>query len=932
MIGKTLSHFKITAKLGEGGMGEVYLAEDTKLGREVAIKVLPEAVAEDPERLARFEREAKVLAALNHANIAAIYSLESAEPQPSATSSQPEALTPYGPNALQPSPIAFLVMELVEGEDLAERIARGPIPLAEALPMALQIAEGLEAAHEKGIIHRDLKPANVKVTESGEVKVLDFGLAKALALDPASGSLDLSLSPTLTAQMTGVGVLLGTAAYMAPEQARGKSVDKRADLWAFGCVLFEMITGRRTFDGETVTDIIASLVAREPEWEALPTDTPRPVQRLLHRCLDKDPRQRLHDAGDARLELQEAISGTLEPSGPDPLTQVSSTVAAAPRQPAWIRFLPWALAGLLAVALIAVWLLQPRPEKLVSRLSVALSEGALHEALGSSVVLSPDGRKLAYVVLTGERARTLYLRSLERLEPIAIATGEDNMAPYHPFFSPDSQWLGFAIPGELKKVPVTGGTPMTICKVRGSRGATWGGDGTIVLAPEALTGLVTVPDTGGETQPLTTLDEEGEISHRWPQLLPGGKAVVFAVGTREMNSADEAEIWAVTLASGDRKKVLDGGSYPRYVGTGHLLFVREGTIFAIRFDPERLEVSGSAAPVLEGVSTASGPGGAQYDVSEEGTLIYVTGGRGIPTYPVVWVDRDGSTSPLWSEPGAYGVPRLSPDAKRLSLSVLRDDNWDVWVYDLEREVSTRLTFDDGYDADQIFTPDGKSIVFTSDRGGTGGQIYRLPADGSGEAELLAEAETELWAESYTADGQWLAVETRTESFDILVLRMDGSSELEPFLASEFSERFPAFSPDGRWIAYQSFESGQAEIYVRPFPSAGGKWQISIEGGFWPTWSADGSELYYSTRDGLMVVPVDGKADTFRAGKAEPLITGSFRGNGQGISVGGYLFSSYDVAPDGRFVMFPGEEESTGQTHATIVFNWLEDLQQSLAGR
>jgi len=362
------------------------------------------------------------------------------------------------------------------------------------------------------------------------------------------------------------------------------------------------------------------------------------------------------------------------------------------------------------------------------------------------------------------------------------------------------------------------------------------------------------------------------------------------------------------------------------------LFVREATLFAIRFDTNRLEVSGSAAPVLEGLTVSKDPGGAQYTVSNDGTLIYVGGERSVTTYPIVWVDRDGATSPLWSVPGAYGMPGLAPDGKRLSLTVFRDNNLDVWIYDLEREVPTRLTFNDGYDADQLFTPDGDFIVFSSDRGGPIQNLYRQRADGSGQAELLAESDSNVWAHSFSPDGQWLAVEMQNETFDIMVLRMDGSSQFEPYLATEFSEQFASFSPDGRWIAYVSNESGNPEIYVRPFPSAAGKWQISTDGGNWPHWSPDGRELYYGVEEGLMVVPVDGSGETFRAGKTEPLLRGEFRGVDTGINIGAFVFSSYDVAPDGRFVMFSGEEDAIGQTHATVVFNWLEDLQQKLAGR
>jgi serine/threonine-protein kinase len=870
----------------------------------VAIKVLPEAVATDPERLARFEREAKVLAALDHPNIAAIYGLEEAEGR------------------------QLLVMQLVEGETLQECIAHGAMPVDEALPIALQMAEALEAAHERGIIHRDLKPANVKVTADGKVKVLDFGLAKALEGDPSSSGSQpaITQSPTLTAQMTEAGMLLGTAAYMSPEQARGQAADRRADIWGFGVVLMELLTGKTVYAAETVSDTLAGVLAREPEWGELPRTTPRAIRRLLERCLEKESRVRLRDIGEARIAIEHFLAHGEAEAPP---------AAAAEARPAWRRALPWGLFGAAVVALVAtlvtLWPEPPVPQPTV-RLEASLSDHPLYLDLGASVELSPDGSRLAYVAVDGD-SRILYTRTIDQLEGTALAEGGIGDWPYHPFFSPDGQWVGYVTPNELKKVPVTGGTPITLCEVDRNRGVSWGLDDSIVLTPNPGSGLFTVPAAGGEPQPLTILNEDkAEISHRWPQALPDGKTVIFTVATAEMSGADEAIIEAASLASGERKVLHTGGYYGRYVPTGHLVFMRDGTLFARPFDVDRLEPTGSAAPLVQGIATNTGPGGAHVSFANNGTLAYVGGEIGVPEYPIVWVDRDGKISTLWETRGSYGEPALSPDGKKLAVSMVRDGNWDVWVYDLEREVATRLTFDDAYDADQVWTPDGRQLIFTSDRGGGEG-IYRKRADGSGDAEALLVGEDAYYPFSVSGDGRFLAGEMipkGTDEFNIFVLPLAGAAEPEVFLATDFAERHPDISPDGRWIAYTSNESGRFEIYVRPHPAAGGKWQISDGGGTWPVWARSGRELFYRTNQGIMVASIEVQGDSLRVGTPQEVVKGDFRGGLFGISVGGYLFADYDVSPDGqRLVMFPEDADPMRKTHVTMVFNWFNELQSTL---
>ena len=902
MIGSNLSHYQITDKLGEGGMGEVYKAEDSQLGREVAIKVLPEAFTQDPERLGRFEREARVLAALDHPNIAAIYGLEEAEGR------------------------KLLVMQLAPGETLQERVARGALPMHEALTIARQITEALEAAHEKGIVHRDLKPGNVMVSPDGQIKVLDFGLAKALEMETdASGSApSLTMSPTLTAQMTTAGVLLGTAGYMSPEQARGEPADKRSDLWAFGVVLWEMLTGKQLFTGKTLSDTLAGVLRADPEFGDLPEETPSQVRRLLRRCLEREARDRLPDATSARLELVDALAGTDDAEG----VTTTAVVDLAP-EPTWRQLLPWAIAGLAVIGLIAVALIlrpETSPPREPVRLDASVATDPLWMTLGSSISLSADGRRLAYI--TGdETERTLSIRSLGQLQGTVLADGE---RVYHPAFSPDGEWVAYVTPTELKKVPVSGGASITLSEVNLSRGATWLPDDTIVLAATDREGLSRVPAAGGELQPLTTLNEaEREVSHRWPQALPDGRSIIFTVFTQAMPGADDALIAIADLATGEHRILHRGGYYGRYVPTGHLVYMHEGTLFAVPFDPDTLEISGSAAPIVEGITASVSSGGAQYTFAGDGTLAYVSGELGVPEYPAVWVDRHGQMSKLWETSASYANPRLSPDGKSLAFSILEGSNWDVWVYDLEREVATRLTFHDGYDADQIWTPDGEYLIFTSDRDGAANH-YRKRADGSGDAEALTEGEMQMYPISLSPDGELALAEALSDTIDIYVIALDGSAEPEAFLTSSFEERDPVFSPNGRWVAYASTESGRPQIYVRPYPSAGGRWQVSDDTGRWPIWSRDGTELFYRTNEGVMVADVETDGSTFRVGKARKLFEGRYRGGLQGIAVAGFVFPDYDAAADGqRFVMFPDDEDRLAKTQATFVFNWFDELERTL---
>ncbi len=902
MIGESVAHYRVTSKLGAGGMGEVFRATDSRLNREVALKLLPEHLAHDAERMSRFHREAQVLASLSHPNIAGIHGLEESGGR------------------------SALVMELVEGEELAQRLGRGPMPLVEALRIAHQIAEALEAAHDRGIIHRDLKPANVKVTEDGQVKVLDFGLAKALEGGSAAAAAGTD-SATLSMAATRAGIVMGTVAYMSPEQASGSVVDKRTDIWAFGVVLFEMLAGGRLFEGETTSHTLADVLRADIDWSRLPASTPAPIRQLLERCLERDRKRRLQAIGEARIIIEDYLARQSPSSGhivpTPPLVKTASTRTV----------LPWAIAAAALLALITSLALFWRHQGggaagLALRADVKVSDAPLFTDVGSSLELSPDATHLVYV-LGSTQTQQLYLRALNQLDGTKLAEGNSgSSAPYQPFFSPDGLWIGYVTAGEMRKMPVSGGTPLVLCKVTRSRGASWGEDGNIVFTPTPSSGLFRVPAAGGEPQPITTLDKaKKEATHRWPQVLPGGKGVIFTSHTQATADFDNATIEVLDLSTGQRKVLQKGGSYARYVSSGHLVFVSKATLFAVPFDLARLEVTGSPAPVVQNVFWNSTEGAAQYSVSSAGVLTYLRGGPEVAKYPVVSVDRKGGTTRLIDEPGAYASPRLSPDGQRLALTVLKDTNFDIWVYDLERSVPTRLTFDDAADTEQVWSPDGRFIVFSSGRGGPD-NLYRKRADGSGDEERLNKSDRPTWANTWSQDGRTLAfVEMGAKgNFDIGKISLDDRT-VQPLLTSQFREADPAISPDGRWLAYTSDESGRQEIYVRPFLSGSGRWQVSDNGGGYPHWTQNGRELVYRVDDGIMAASIEATGDSIRTGKPTRLFTGALRGGVSGLTIGGNNLSDFDVSADGkRFIMFPtSDAEFTNRGIVTLVTRWSEEL-------
>jgi eukaryotic-like serine/threonine-protein kinase len=880
--GTRLGSYELLAQIGAGGMGEVYKAHDTKLGRDVAIKILPEAFAHDAERLARFQREAKMLAALNHPNIATIHGLE------------------------QSNGTQYLVMELVSGDTLAERIKReGAVPVEEALKIAVQITEALEAAHEKGIIHRDLKPANVKVTPEGKVKVLDFGLAKAFAGDAANDN--PSNSPTLSMAATMHGVILGTAAYMSPEQARGKAVDKRTDIWALGCVLYEMLTGKQAFNGEDITEILAAVVKTDPDWNRLPESTPSSIRLLLHRCLQKDKTLRLRDSGDACIEIQEALT---TPALADPRNVAGS------RRDVWQLPVFVGLAAVVAAAVagVAVWNLKPVPAttpRPVTRSVITLPPGEQLAAFDyPAIALSPDGSQLAYVAVRSG-TRQIYLRSLDSLEarPLVGTEGANT-----PFFSPDGQWLGFFAGGSLKKISLNGGAALNLVNGPTPRGATWTTSGTIVFTPNGSSALQQISEAGGTPQPMTRLDK-GEVSHRDAELLPSGKAVLFDT------TGANPRIAVQSLVSGQRRDLVPGGRSPHFAPSGHLVYVQGANLMAVPFDPQRLQITGAAVPVVQGVLRSPVTGGDQYSISATGSLAYVSG-TAQSTQTLTWVSRNGAEQPLAAAGHVYIYPRLSPDGRRVAVTIAEQEG-QVWLYDLARETLSRFTFEGNLNQIPVWAPDGKHIAFYSTKEGPQNLYWQL-ADGSGGLERLMTSDYTDIPRSFSPDGQLLAFAeiNPTTGFDIWVLRLS-DHKAQPFLRTHFNESAPTFSPDGHWLAYISDESGRYEVYVQPYPGSGGKWQISTEGGTEPVWNPKGGELFYRSGSKMMAVDIITQPN-FSAGKPRMLFEGS------------YLFTPatmpyYDVSADGqRFLMIKPNEQSSSSSplnQLVVVHNWFEELKQ-----
>jgi len=898
MIGKTLSHYKVIEKIGQGGMGEVYRAEDTNLSREVAIKVLPEQFTQDPQRLARFEREAKLLASLNHPNIAAIYGFEHSDS------------------------MHFLVLELVPGDTLAERVAKGPMPVEEALEICLQIAEGVEAAHEKGVIHRDLKPANVKVTPEGKVKVLDFGLAK--AFEAETPVTDISQSPTLTEEMTRAGVILGTAAYMSPEQAKGKPVDKRADIFAFGAVLYELLTGKRAFQGETITETLASILKSEPDWEALPQETPRNIGTLLHHCLQKDPDDRFHDEADVRIVLQAVMN--------DPVEVLQSTTISPRAQPVqWVFVLAFSLVAFLAGAVFwPLWDADSGLGRNTERLEINLGPdlyipiqlpGTATGRQGDSFALSHDGQSVVYVA-TGPNldSTQLYLRRLDEFE-VKLLPGTENATD--PFFSLDDQWLGFLSGDEVKKVLLAGGRPVSVCKVPGSvwGSLSWGKD--VIVFGVVSSGIWQVPVTGGEARPLISLDfEKRETRQGDVHFLPDGETLLFTTLTSpfEMPQSSEAyrgtvgnpQIEVLSLGTGNRRKLTDG-QRPRYAASGHIVLQRGGSLFAFAFDPGELQASDSPVPVQQQVRRQLLTGLADFAISDTGSLLFLPSIADSEGDRLVWVDRQGNTESVTEMLRWYDSPRISPDGKRLAVTI----QGQTWLYEFDRDILTPLTFE-FLNASAIWTLDGQRLILASNRPGFM-NLFEVLADGTGEPQQLTDSRDTTTPSSLSIDGVLAYTEGPLANRDIWMLPLEGDGKPHPFIVTQSSEYYPQFSPDGRWVAFNSNRSGQTEVWIKPYPD-GGMVQISTDGGVEPMWSNDGKELFYRSGNNLMVVRIQTEP-TLRAERPKLVVEGFIPAT---VDSRG---TTYDLADNAERILLIQPEQQPTSTRLHVVLNWFEELKR-----
>jgi serine/threonine-protein kinase len=885
-------------------MGEVFRARDTKLDRLVAIKILPEPFARDRDRLARFEREAKTLASLSHPNIAIIHGFEEADG------------------------IKALVLELVSGPTLAERIAGGSIPLDEVRRIAVQIAEALEAAHEQGIIHRDLKPANIKIRDDGTVKVLDFGLAKALAPAPASAAAaERAQSPTITSPlMTHTGVILGTAAYMSPEQAKGREADKRSDVWAFGCVLYELLTGRRAFDADDVSTTLAAVIMKEPDWTALPPAVTPALHTLLQRCLEKDRRQRVADLSVARFVLNEPTIGATAAT-----TAMSAKPASRVR-----RAVPWT-AGIVLGAAVALGLVLWVPWRAASpaaavRLEAEIGADASIVTRNASLAVSADGSVLAFVARNSQDVTQLYVRRLAELHAVPLA-GTVNAAM--PFFSPDGAWVAFFAGGQLRKVAVTGGAVVTLCAAPAARGGVWAEDGSIVFqSTSGGSGLSRLPPVGGAPAPLTTLGA-GEVTHRWPQMLPEGKAVLYTAHSSGTDF-DNATLVVQPLPNGAPKVVHRGGYYGRYLLSGHLAYVSEGTLFAVPFDLAQLESTGPAVPVVEGVSAYPGgsggsSGSALVAWTQSGMVVYVAGSNANDEAPIQWMDRAGLVSSLRATPANWSNPNMAPDGSQRLAVDMGPGQTDVWVYEWSRDTLTPITTDAAADQKPVWTPNGQRIVFRSNRDKSL-NLYWRRADGTGGVQRLTESPNPQTPASWHPSGKFLAfyeVRPKTGN-DLMILPVEGSEALgwtpgkpTEFLKTGAAAFEPMFSPDGQWIAYHSAESGRFEVWVRPFPGPGRSTRISTDGGQLATWSRTRREIVFANSDNqLMVASYTVKGDAFNAEKPRLWSERRFMPRPR--------LRSFTLHPDGERVVLaaaPDTESVVKQDKLVFIFNFFDELRR-----
>ena len=897
MIGQALSHYRVLEEIGAGGMGVLYRAHDERLDRDVAVKVLPPGTLTDETSRKRFRKEALLLSRLNHPNIETIHDFDTQDG------------------------VDFLVMEYIPGVTLDEQLAKGALSEKEIARLGIQLADGLSAAHEQGVLHRDLKPGNLRVTPDGRLKILDFGLAKLLH-PPSETAATESLSETQAGA--------GTLPYMAPEQLLGEKVDARTDIYGLGAVLYEMATGRRPFPEIQKSRLTDAILHQNPHLPGALNHRISPgLERIIVKALDKDPEHRYQSAKELRVDLARlgagasiAVPSTRVEADESAAAAASATTPAAIATPGPTRrkqTILWSLTGLLVGAIVAgstVWKFSvphsqtPKP---ITRLVMALSPGGQPWPQNNpGIVLSPDGTHHAYVGYRGG-VRQLFVRTMNEFEAASIPDTENAVGP---FFSPNGQWIGFFANGKLKKVSLGGGAPLTLCDAPDPQGGSWGPDDTILFAPTCCTGISRIPDAGGTPRILTVLNlQKGEAAHVWPEILPGGQVVLFTVLARLRPQNDIA---VQSLETGERRVVLEGVDYARYAPTGHLVYLQGNSLMAVPFDIRRLQLTGSPVPVLEGVR--------QFAFSSEGSLVYVPGNARAPENTLVWVDRKGRPQRLTDTPRAFERPRLSPDGRNVAVNI-QGSNLDVWIYGVGHNAVTRLTFE-GNSQSPIWTPDGKRVTFGLSKKGAMNLFWKL-ADGSGAEERLTESEWNQWPTSWSPDGRTLAFEeVRTDTgYDIWVLPLEGERTPRPFEKTASSEWGAVFSPDGHWLAYVSTESGLPEIYVKPFPGPGGKWQVSTDGGLGPLWARKGLQLFYRSFNHKMMAVTIKTKPAFSAANPTEVFDDYYAGSN-------FASPNYDVTPDGqRFLMVtPSGKEPDVTQQVSVVLNWFEELERRVPGK
>jgi serine/threonine protein kinase/Tol biopolymer transport system component len=881
--GARIDIYEVTGKLGEGAMGEVYRARDTTLDRDVALKVLPDSFTADPERLGRFQREAKVLASLNHPNIGGIYGLE--------TSGDNQAL----------------VLELIEGPTLAERIAEGPIPVEQGLAMVRQIAEALSAAHDAGVVHRDLKPANIKVRADGTVKVLDFGLAKAVEGGATgSGSSDAA---TMTAMSSQAGAIIGTAAYMSPEQARGQDVDKRSDIWALGCVAYELLTGHRPFEGSTLSDTLASVLARDVDWSRLPDDVPPALHKFLTRCLEKDATKRLRDAAEGILQLEDGLAQPVV-EAPEPVI-IEQTPLKVWQQPAVAAGVSALIAITASTTVYFSVSTPPNTNDIVTRFALPMPGDDVTDG-GDGFALSPDGETLVYAATRGG-VQSLFARPRDQLEPRLLPGTEGAV---NPFYSPDGEWVGYFTQNSVMKVSLSGGPPVTLCPAGLRQGATWSENDTILFSSNLSDGIMQVPAAGGEPRLLTEPAEENQ-RHLWPSFVPASNVFIYTSGTG--NEISDKTLFAMSLDTGEQKELVQG-TMGSVTSSGHLVFARESSLWSVAFNAETLSVEGEPAPIVEGVQVNAGNNWAHYATAHDGTLIYLPAGVGFGSgidRRMVWVSRSGEPSLVDADPATYSEFDLSPTGSSVAVSVISPEGRSVWVYDFERNTNTRLTFgDDGQVRSPAWTSDSFNIAFGTENG-----VFWKASNGTGAIEQLTE--TGGLPFDFTLDDEGLIFGQGFRDVGLINLSA-GSETVELFTDPGFIERNATLSRDGRWLAYQSNESGTHQVYVRPYPDIeSGRWQISTDGGVWPRWHPTEDELFYRGPTGMMSLQFS-TDPTFTAGNLTELFRWPFAGSSG-------ILREMDVHPDGqRFLLLTGDSSQTdtgvsSSSSLNVVLNWFNEL-------